>query len=71
VKVPPKRDTGRWGELEARITESRLQAAEMDRRASVRRRHAIEKRLKALEGRPRSRGTDALIRELRTALAGA
>lgn len=69
IEIPPKRDLAGWRRLQADVEKLRVALAERRFEESVRRRHALEQRIRTLEERPPSRGRDRLLNELRADLA--
>jgi hypothetical protein len=68
ARIPGKGATAAWEKLRTRVAEKAI-AADRDRKqATVRRRHALEHEIAALEAKPKNRDRAREIKRLQTAL---
>ena len=68
ITIPPKRDARGWSQLENQINRFQRDHAEQSKKVKTQTRHAIERRIGALEKRGESTGRIVLIKELKKEL---
>jgi hypothetical protein len=68
IEIPAKSDAKAWRKLRDEVWQVHAEIQEIPFKHSVRRRHNLEKRIRDLKAKPKSKGRDELIKQLREEL---